>query len=124
MVSTREMRDEELKCPGAELDVLMSIEDVTPRVKAAVCPGSSSAEAEEARRAVINAIEQESLEKTGLRSDVVTLYQGGLFHLYRYKNTRTCAWVCAGRGGGQFWRRYRQFRVSAICSGRLLRPRL
>ena len=27
----------------------------------------------------------EELEKTGLRSDVVTLYQGGKYHLYRYK---------------------------------------
>ena len=31
------------------------------------------------------AIEQESLEKTGLRSDVVTLFQGGAYHLYRAK---------------------------------------
>jgi hypothetical protein len=30
-------------------------------------------------------IEKESLEKTRLRSDVVTLYQGGLYHLYRYE---------------------------------------
>ena len=28
---------------------------------------------------------KESKEKTGLRSDVVTLYQGGAYHLYRYK---------------------------------------
>src|SRR5205814_5620578 len=38
-----------------------------------------------ARRAVMAEIEKESLDKTGLRSDVVTLYQGGQFHLYRYK---------------------------------------
>ncbi len=31
------------------------------------------------------AIEKESLDKTKLRSDVVTLYQGGKYHLYRYK---------------------------------------
>jgi hypothetical protein len=30
-------------------------------------------------------IEKESLDKTGLRSDVVTLFQGGKYHLYRYK---------------------------------------
>ena len=30
-------------------------------------------------------IEKESTDKTGLRSDVVTLYQGGQYHLYRYK---------------------------------------
>ncbi len=45
----------------------------------------SPAEAEKARRAAMNTIEQESAEKTGLRSDVVTLYHGGLYHLYRYK---------------------------------------
>ena len=33
----------------------------------------------------MSAIEKESLEKTGLRSDVVTLYQGGAYHLYCYK---------------------------------------
>ena len=34
---------------------------------------------------IINTIEKESLDKTGLRSDVITLYQGGEYHLYRYK---------------------------------------
>jgi hypothetical protein len=78
-------REEELKCLDLELNVLMSIEDVTQQVSAAVKPGMSLAEAEKARRAAMNTIEQESLQKTGLRSDVVTLYQGGLYHLYRYK---------------------------------------
>src|SRR5437016_4470572 len=41
--------------------------------------------AQRARRAVMNTIEQESTQKTGLRSDVVTLFQGGEYHLYRYK---------------------------------------
>jgi hypothetical protein len=78
-------RKDEVKCPDLELNVLMSIEDVTGRVQAAVKPGLSPAEANLARRAVINTIEEESRKKTGLRSDVVTLYQGGLYHLYRYK---------------------------------------
>src|ERR1035438_4640212 len=43
------------------------------------------AAAEKARRAEINNIEKESRDKTGLRSDVVTLYNGGQYHLYRYK---------------------------------------
>ena len=38
-----------------------------------------------ARRQAMAAIEKESLEQTGLRSDVVTLYQGGAYHLYRFK---------------------------------------
>jgi hypothetical protein len=78
-------RSEELKCPDLELNVLQSIEDVTDRVNAAVKEGMSPAEAGAARRGVMATIEKESLEKTGLRSDVVTLYQGGKYHLYRYK---------------------------------------
>ncbi len=77
--------DQEIKCVDLELNVLESIEDVTERVNAAVAPGMDPAGASKARQAVMAAIEQESLDKTGLRSDVVTLYQGGLYHLYRLK---------------------------------------
>jgi hypothetical protein len=76
---------EEKKCVDLELNVLMSIEDVTARVNGAVKAGTTSEQAANAREAVIAAIEKESKEKTGLRSDVVTLYQGGAYHLYRYK---------------------------------------
>jgi len=68
-----------------ELNQLISIEDVTSRVNAAVKPEMSVAEAIAARRAAIAAIEKEGTEATGLRCDVVTLYQGGQYHLYRYK---------------------------------------
>jgi Peptidase S46 len=75
----------EIKAPDLELNVLMSIEDVTARVNAAVKPGASDEESFKQRRAVMAAIEKESKDKTGERSDVVTLYQGGLYHLYRFK---------------------------------------
>lgn len=78
-------REDELKCENQELNVLMSIEDVTEQVNAAVKPDMSPADAARARQAVIAGIEKESFDKTGLRSDVVTLYQGGQYHLYRYK---------------------------------------
>jgi len=78
-------RAQEVKAPDLELNQLISIEDVTERVTSAVKPGTSSAEANAARRAAIANIEKESTEKTGLRSDVVTLYQGGQYNLYRYK---------------------------------------
>lgn len=78
-------RAEEIKAPSLELNVLMSIEDVTSRVNGAVKAGSSDADAFTARRAEIAAIEAESLKASGLRSDVVTLYQGGQYNLYRYK---------------------------------------
>ena len=78
-------RKEEKRCLDLELNVLMSIEDVTDRVNAAVKPDGNPEEAFVARRAAMAEIEKESLEKTGLRSDVVTLYQGGKYHLYRFK---------------------------------------
>jgi hypothetical protein len=78
-------RDEEMKCSDLELNVLMSIEDVTARVNEAVKPGLAPDKAFAARRAVMAEIEKESRDKTGLRSNVVTLYNGGLYHLYRYK---------------------------------------
>src|SRR3989449_1209788 len=76
---------EEIKAPSLELNVLISIEDVTTRVNGAVKAGSSDAEAFAARRAEISAIEGESTKATGFRSDVITLYQGGQYNLYRYK---------------------------------------
>ena len=78
-------RAQEVKAPDLELNQLISIEDVTERVASAVNSGSSPAEANAARRAAIANIEKESKEKTGLRSDVITLYQGGQYNLYRYK---------------------------------------
>ncbi len=78
-------RAEELKCHDLELNVLMSIEDVTEQVNAVITPELSPEEALKARREVMSRLEQESLEATGLRSDVVTLFQGGKYSLYRYK---------------------------------------
>lgn len=78
-------RAEEKRCLDLELNVLMSVEDVTQRVNAAVKPEMNAEQAFAARRKVMAEIEKESLDKTGLRSDVVTLYQGGQYHLYRYK---------------------------------------
>ena len=78
-------REEELRCHDLELNVLMSIEDVTERVKGAVKADLSADEAFAARRAVMAEIEKESTDKTGMRSDVVTLFQGGKYHLYRFK---------------------------------------
>lgn len=78
-------RAEELRCHDLELNVLMSIEDVTERVNAAVPTSMDADKAFAARRAVMAEIEKESLDKTGQRSDVVTLFQGGKYHLYRFK---------------------------------------
>jgi hypothetical protein len=78
-------RAAEIRCVDLELNVLQNIEDVTARINTAVPPGADAAAAMQARRAAMNTAEKESLDQTGLRSDVVTLYQGGAYHLYRFK---------------------------------------
>jgi hypothetical protein len=77
--------EQELKCPDIDVDVFVSYEDVTARVQGAVKPGMSDRDAADARRVVTTAIEKESAERTGLHSEVVALYSGGEFWLYRYK---------------------------------------
>jgi hypothetical protein len=76
---------EEAAAPDLELNVLASIEDVTARVNAGIKAEMDTAQANAARRAAIAEIEKTSLAETGLRSDVVTLYRGAQYHLYRYK---------------------------------------
>jgi hypothetical protein len=78
-------RDQEPRCPDLELNVLQAIDDVTTQVNAAVKPGLSPADAVAARRAVIAQIEKDAHQASGLRCDVVTLFQGGAYNLYRYK---------------------------------------
>ncbi len=76
----------ELKRPSElELMSLQKIDDVTAKVNEAVKPGMSSTETLAARRAAIAAIEKDAQASTGLEAEVVTLYQGGQYHLYLYK---------------------------------------
>ncbi len=77
-------RAEEPKCPGVEFLVLEDIQDVTAQVNAAAKPGMSDAEAGKAQREEMSSIEKEC-SVNGLRCDVVTLYSGALYHLYKYK---------------------------------------
>ena len=76
---------EEKRCPDLELNVLMSVEDVTDRVNAPIRSGMNATQAFLARQKAIAEIEKESENQTGLHSEVVTLYGGGSYQLYRYK---------------------------------------
>ncbi len=76
---------EELKCPDLEINVMVSYEDVTARVQGAAKAGTSDKDANDARRVQIAAIEKDATDKTGLRSEVVALYRGGEYWLYRFK---------------------------------------
>jgi hypothetical protein len=76
-------RADEKACPDLEVNVLLSMEDVTSKVQAA--KDLPAAEANRARLASIARIEKECADKTGNRCDVVPLFSGGQFHLYQYK---------------------------------------
>jgi len=76
---------EEVMAPDLELNVLLEITDVTDRVNHEVTPGLDDARAGELKRHAMAQIEKDATDKNGLRNDVVTLYQGGQYHLYTYK---------------------------------------
>ena len=75
----------EKKCPDLELNVLETIEHVTERVAASVTSKMSMEEANRARRAVINTLENEESDRTGLKCEMVTLWHGAQYDLYCYK---------------------------------------
>ncbi len=76
---------EELPCPDLEVNVLVHMENVTATVLSVVKDGMSEEEGLKARKAERARIEKESMEATGLRSDVISLYRGGEYWLYRYR---------------------------------------
>jgi hypothetical protein len=76
---------EEARCPDLELRVLMSMQDVTARVRAAIDPKATDPVQNAQRKAAIATIEKESGKATGLQSRVVDLYHGGEYWLYRYR---------------------------------------
>ena len=78
-------RAEEMRCPDLELNVLVSTEEVTARVLGVVQAQAPLQIQNEQRKGEIARIEKESTDRTGLRSDVVELYQGGEYWLHRYK---------------------------------------
>src|SRR5262245_38867361 len=78
-------RSDELRAPDLELLVLDRIDDVTDRINAAVKPGQSPGEAYLSRRPAIAEVERETSDPQKIKGEVVALYQGALYHLYRYK---------------------------------------
>lgn len=79
-------RAQEKQCPGMEVNQLDSITDVTNRVQEK-SRGLTGKSFNDARKAEFSRIEKECTRSggTSVRCDIVQLYQGGLYHLYRYK---------------------------------------
>jgi hypothetical protein len=94
---------EEIKCPDIEMHVLWTIDDVTDRVKGAAKADMPASDANTARRKMMSTIEKEANEKSGLKCEVVTLYQGGRYHLYSYKRYTDVRLVMAPEKGIAFF---------------------
>ena len=78
-------RAEEKTCPNVYLDQLVSIEDVTQRVQGAVPAGASDSAASAAASAASSRLEQECSTTTKLHCQVVSMYHGGQYQIYRYQ---------------------------------------
>ena len=75
---------EEKKCPDFELDQLVEIRDVTKDVLDAMA-GKTGDEANKALHAKEAELQQSCGPDKSVRCDVVSLYHGGIYDLYRYK---------------------------------------
>jgi hypothetical protein len=82
---TARSRADEKMCAGQQAEVVTSIKDVTPQVKAAI--GSATGEAAvKARSAIVAQLEKDGCPDTAkTRCQVVSLYGGGQYKLYSYR---------------------------------------
>lgn len=78
-------RADELPCPGLDVRVLQSAEDVTARIRAAVDPRAAPAARDRQRREAMARLEREASRASGLEARVVELYRGGEYWLQRSK---------------------------------------
>ncbi len=75
---------EELKCPSQEANILEEITDVTARIAAAT-KGLPDKDANTARKGEIAKLEKDCTTGNQLRCEVVSLYGGGTYDLYKYR---------------------------------------
>jgi hypothetical protein len=78
-------RGQELTCPGLFLDQLVDIEDVTARVHGAAPADAPAAEVAAAQAQARSRIEAECSAAAELTCQVVSLYHGGQYQLYKYR---------------------------------------
>ena len=85
---------DERRCPGMELNQLSDISDVTARVQASTA-GVASDKFFDVQKAAIAAIEKDCATSDEFRCEVVSLYRGGLYDLYRYRRLQDIRLVFA-----------------------------
>jgi len=76
---------EEIPCPDLEINILVNTREVTSEIQKEIEGLTNFEEIKSKKDKVIAEIEKSSFEKTGLRSNVITLYEGGQYWLYIYK---------------------------------------
>ena len=85
---------DEPKCPGLEVNQLIDIHDVTAEVQTAT-RGLDGQKYIEAQNAAIARLEKACAENDAYRCDVVNLYHGGFYHVYKYRKYRDVRLVFA-----------------------------
>jgi hypothetical protein len=75
---------DERRCSNLHVDQLVSIEDVTARVRGAVTAATPAQQVDE-RNAAMARIQEDCGRQTGLTCQVVAFYHGGRYSLYRYR---------------------------------------
>jgi len=99
--AARTLADEK-KCAGLYVDQLQSIQNVTDRVRSAIT-GKTPAEQAAQRTAVITQIQTECNQQTQLNCQVVSLYNGGIYSIYRYRRFNDIRLVMAPEGDIAFF---------------------
>ena len=81
---TAKTEAEEVKCPEIEINNLVDISDVTARINKATA-GLTDQKYNDAEKAEMSRIEKECATSDKVRCDVVRLYHGGVYDLYKYR---------------------------------------
>lgn len=85
---------EEPRCPGMEMNQLTAISDVTQAVREAT-QNAAPAQFNELQKAAIATIEKDCATSDEWRCDVVTLFRGGEYNLYKYRRLQDIRLVFA-----------------------------
>lgn len=96
-------QEDEMKSSDLEVNVLVGMRQVTAQVQRAVGGIDDDVKALHARDAEMAKIEKESMDSTGLRSDVVSFYDGAEYWLYQYKVYRDVRLVFAPEQQAAFY---------------------